>query len=154
VKYFIVQTHKAIEDSLEINGWQEKIHKNFLNPEELYKIPKRIVLKVSIRRFIPFPDLVFFPFLMVTERVYEVIKMYGEITYSRDIILMNSDEQLYKHYYLLVLDNQSREERLYSERNIFWTEVKGKKKLVMSFDLVESILSRGAIGICLSNAEW
>lgn len=67
---------------------------------------------------------------------------------------MNSDEQLYKHYYLLVLDNQSREERLYSERNIFWTEVKGKKKLVMSFDLVESILSRGAIGICLSNAEW
>lgn len=86
MKYFIVQTHKAIEDSLEINGWQEKIHKNFLNPEELYKIPKRIVLKVSIRRFIPFPDLVFFPFLMVTERVYEVIKMYGEITYSRDII--------------------------------------------------------------------
>lgn len=154
MRYYMIQTHPLFLNSIEITGWREEINKDCLCLNEFYKVPERSAFPVKIGEGIPFPDIITIPFLMVSELVYKVIKMYGDMIYTRDVILMDSVHDIYMRYYLVVFDNTEDRGAPIPERNIFYKNINGTKRLLVSLDFAESILRRGAIGIELCKFEF
>ena len=103
MRYYIIKTQTLFLKSMRIFDWREKINPDWLCLSELYRIPKRIVLPVEIKEYIPYPDMITEPVLMVSELVYKVIKMYGEMVYTRDVILTDHKSCENKRYYLSLI---------------------------------------------------
>lgn len=153
MQYFTMQTQKLFLESLNIIGWQEKINKDWICLDELHRIPKRILLPVGKRDTVPFPDIISSPFLMVTDLIYGVIKMYGDLVYTRDVILMDYKNHIHKRYYLLVFNNIEGSGSAIWDYNIFYKNINKVRKIVVRLDFAESILRRGATGIWLEKID-
>ena len=153
MRYYIIKTQTLFLKSMWIFDWREKINPDWLCLSELYRIPKRIVLPVEIKEYIPYPDMITEPVLMVSELVYKVIKMYGEMVYTRDVILTDHKSCENKRYYLVVFENTENKQWPIQECNIFFRNLNGIRTLFASIDLVESILRRGAVGLHLDKID-
>lgn len=154
MKYFTLQTQQLFLDSLQIKEWSRQINTQWLCVDELYRVPKRMVFPVSLREFMPLPDIITFPFLMITDLVYQVVKMYGDMAFTRDIVLMDYKNDMQTRYYLLVFDDLAAKKIPIAERNIFYADIAGTRKLVVSLDFAESILRRGIVGITLEEISF
>lgn len=147
MRYFILREHSDLARQLHINGWRNQINPQWICFEELYRIPHHTILSVENKKETPLPDVITAPFLMVSEMVYKIMKMYGEGLYYRDVIL--GDEEKYHHYYLILLKNAEKEKKAVESASIFYKRIENKQEVVVNLDFAESILRRGAVGIWL-----
>ena len=153
MRYFILRQNPFLGQKIQLNGWQEKINTKWICFQDFYKTPRRCVLTASFGENTPFPDIVINPFLLLSKLIMDVVKLYGEPVYRRDIIIINEQEQQSKQYYLTMLEMVGQGRILWEERNLFCMEIKNKKEIVASQDFAESILRRGAVGIDLEEVE-
>lgn len=145
--YFILRQHPFLGQRLQLNGWQEKINPKWICFQDFYKTPRRCVLTASLGENTPFPDIITIPFLLLSKLIMDVVELYGESVYRRDIIIVNEQDQQSKQYYLAMLETVGQGRILWGESNLFCMEIDSQKEIVVSQDFAESILRRGAVGI-------
>lgn len=110
-------------------------------------------MTASIGENVPFPDIVIAPFLLLSNLMMDVVKLYGEPVYKRDVIIISEHNQQSKQYYLTMLETAGKGRILLEESNLFCMDIKNQKEIVVSQDFAESILRRGAVGIDLEEIE-
>lgn len=149
VRYFIMRQHPFFSERFRLSEWQEKINPKWLCFQEFYKTPRRCVLTASIGENVPFPDIVTTPFLLLSNLMMDVVKIYGEPVYKRDVIIINEQNMQSKQYYLSMLETVGQGRILWEDSNLFYIDSKKQKEIIVSQDFAESILRRGAVGIDL-----
>ena len=153
VRYFIMRQNTFFSVRFRLNEWQEKINPKWLCFQDFYKTPRRCILTASIGENVPFPDIVIAPFLLLSNLMMDVVKLYGEPVYKRDVIIISEHNQQSKQYYLTMLETAGKGRILLEESNLFCMDIKNQKEIVVSQDFAESILRRGAVGIDLEEIE-
>ena len=153
VRYFIMRQNTFFSERFRLNEWQEKINPKWLCFQDFYKTPRRCILTASIGENVPFPDIVIAPFLLLSNLMMDVVKLYGEPVYKRDVIIISEHNQQSKQYYLTMLETAGKGRILLEESNLFCMDIKNQKEIVVSQDFAESILRRGAVGIDLEEIE-
>lgn len=100
---------------------------------------------IKIPEFICMTDILFQPVFMVSETVFECIRLYEPYIKSKRIILYN--EQYCGIFYILLLELKSLEnKKTLFNKHIFRIQDGFKDKVVVSLELLESLLKRYAIG--------
>ena len=153
VRYFIMRQNTFFSERFRLNEWQEKINPKWLCFQDFYKTPRRCILTASIGENVPFPDIVIAPFLLLSNLMMDVVKLYGEPVYKRDVIIISEHNQQSKQYYLTMLETAGKGRILLEESNLFCMDIKNQMEIVVSQDFAESILRRGAVGIDLEEIE-
>ena len=153
VRYFIMRQNTFFSERFRLNEWQEKINPKWLCFQDFYKTPRRCILTASIGENVPFPDIVIAPFLLLSNLMMDVVKLYGAPVYKRDVIIISEHNQQRKQYYLTMLETAGKGRILLEESNLFCMDIKNQKEIVVSQDFAESILRRGAVGIDLEEIE-
>ena len=153
VRYFIMRQNTFFSERFRLNEWQEKINPKWLCFQDFYKTPRRCILTASIGENVPFPDIVIAPFLLLSNLMMDVVKLYGEPVYKRDVIIISEHNKQSKQYYLTMLETAGKGRILLEESNLFCMDIKNQKEIVVSQDFAESILRRGAVGIDLEEIE-
>lgn len=168
MKYFILKPDRKFNDGpiMKMNTIDCKL----ICKEEFHKIPKRQVLSMTMKDTTLFPELITVPYFLVSEKMMSVIQMYGDMIRKRDLMLIDSAVKIVKRYFVVLFekltcdtienkDNGARvlhlknEGRPLRERNIFETELEGKREIIINLDFAESILRRDAFGIDLEEIE-
>ncbi len=100
---------------------------------------------IKIPEFICMAGVLFQPVFMVSEIAYECIRLYEPYIKSKRIVLYN--EQYCGIFYILILESRLLEDKssLFN-RHILSVKDQSKDKVVVSLDLLESLLKRHIIG--------
>ncbi len=87
-----------------MEGWKENFGQGGLCKEQFYKIPKRQIVSITTTCDTVFPAFIKSPYLLVSEMVMSVIRMYGDMTLTKDIVFVDSDKQVVRRYFLTLLN--------------------------------------------------
>lgn len=93
-----------------------------------------------------FPDMIFMPVFMVSEMAYQCIRMYEP--YIRFKRLLLYDEERVEIFYIPLLEkvNSLNNKKELFNRHLFFIEGKHSESIILSLDLLESLLKRKFIG--------
>lgn len=168
MRYFIVEVNPAYQSAPVIINWYGKFDVRMINPKEHHKLPKRKLLMIQNYKNTVFTDIITFPFLLVSEKVYDVIKIYEPRTPFKQIVLLDSVNQAAQLYYLPILavcDCLSEKSELNLDKSVIrraviepeetqdksFFRIGGVKNAyyVMRLDLAESLLRRDVKGLGL-----
>ena len=138
------------------------------------KLPKRQLFTTEPSSQIKFTDIILSPFLLVSSKVVEVIKIYREHCFYREVIILDQVSGQSEMYYLPVFDETNSLQIVYKkyedgieilnperpagepvvvDKNIFWVRNCGKRHTIISLNLAESLLRRDISGIGLVETE-
>ena len=172
MKYFEIGNTPELKYAPQIHGWHGKFDVRDIRLESYPKLPKRQLFIIEPSENTIFTDIILYPFLMVTPKVMDVISMYKEVCFYRDIFLVNQLKRESQLYYLPVFnetDELKIEEKNYVERistpfvqgrervnvasHIFWINDSLKRHTIISLDLAESFLRREVFGLGITEVE-
>ncbi|SFR89010.1 hypothetical protein [Anaeromicropila populeti] len=162
MKYFLVESDKKYTDAPFLIDWFQKIRIENIEKGRSHLLPQRLVLPIRSNKDTVFIDVIFFPFLLVTETVRKVIAMYEPKTIFKQIALLDGKFEKTELYHLPILEKMNCElkkgqlvteiELEYSkikEKTIFQFTYQNSTYTVMRLDILESILRRGARGLSI-----
>lgn len=170
MKYFELTGHPRYKFTPRLVNWYNEFDVRDIRIDRFYKLPERHLLTVESSDKMKFSDAIFFPFLLVSQMVKNVIKMYGDAAYFREIMLLDPRLGKSQLYYLPVFEETSELQFVYKtfdrgnvkiespenscnivtlDRNIFWINGHKKRHTIISLDLAESLLRREASGVDL-----
>lgn len=173
MKYFLIQTNPLYVTAPDLIDWRDKISKRFVRQGVSYHIPKRELYFIRPNPNTIFPDVVSFPFFIVTKLIKEVIKMYEPKLVYKELVLLDREYKLCEVYHLPILPEvdclSSRSELsadhsmikrgilnencLRDSPSIFFIGGVRNTYVAARLDIVESMLRRGARGIGLTPLE-
>lgn len=161
MKYFLMEENKKNPNDPQIIDWYGKINVSDINRYDCAKIPSKLGLNVRSNKDLVFPEIIFFPFLLVSDEVYELIKKFEPNMKKKDIILTDSVYGKVKVYHLPIVDeinclsdssklnadksvihNAVIEEDLAGDKSIFVLEGINKRQVVVRLDMAEALLRR------------
>jgi len=172
MKYFQLTLNPRYNPAPYIRGWSQKYDTRFISAKSSHKLPSRDLLFVEPDENLVFPDVLSFPFFLVTVKVLNAIKLYQPTMVSKQIILLdgkNSKSETYflpilnsvdcvhpdtvwksdkKHFKALILDKSN-----LGKDVIFRPAGASHSIAIINLDLAESILRRDAKGIGLTPVE-
>lgn len=170
MKYFEIQDSPELKYAPKLKNWYGKFDVRDISPLGFPKLPERELFFIESSENTIFTDIILFPFLLISPMVRDVIQMYREVCFCRDIILLDQQSGKSMVYYLPVLDETRsvqvvgksfkngvclsepellNREKLYIDRNLFWVRDKNKRHIVISMDMAESLIRRNVIGLGL-----
>ena len=166
MKYFLMQTDPLYVDAPVLQDWSGTIDRTKIKPGLSHQLPARTLLNIYPNVHTTFTDIVDFPFLLLSKRCMDVVKMYEPQVISKQIILLDAENRNKQTYYLPILphlDCLSEESVLspdgselregvldlsrVSSKGIFHISGLSHFYTVMRLDVLESMLRRGARGI-------
>lgn len=174
MKYFEIQDSPELKYGPRIMRWFEKFDVRNIKMETFPKLPKRQIFFVESSEKTMYTDIVIFPFLLISPKVLEVIKMYKERCFYRDAVLLDQGAGKAVRYYLPVFDEtsmlqvveknakngknlfaktQSDLTKVFPEKHIFWVRDSFKRHTIISLDMAESLLNREITGLGLKEIE-
>lgn len=174
MKYFLLQADTRLNTLPEIFEWFQRVDRRNIRMGKSYKIEDRqlFFIKSSPNTF--FPDVLSFPFFMVSERMMQVIMLYEPKTIFKEIVLLDSKHAKSHIYYIPVLEyldclsdksiltrdkstilNAVINLDKVGDKSIFYIAGVGNLYTVARLDIVESFLRRGVktIGLCETAIE-
>ncbi len=174
MKYFEVQDTPELKYAPRLRNWYGKFDVRNICPEGYPRLPERELFFIEPSEKTMFTDIILSPFLLVSEMIREVLHMYREPCFFRDIILLDQSNGRSKMYYLPVLD-ETRRIQMYKkvykngicisehrpseykpiqiDRNFFWIRGAKKRHIIISMDMAESLLRRNVAGLGLEEVE-
>lgn len=172
MKYFLLRTDPQFHNIPKIRDWFEKVDRRNIRMGKSYKIENRQLFFVENDPQIVFPDVLSFPFFMVTEVLRDVILAYEPKTIFKEIVLLEQENAKTCTYFMPILDyinclapastlTRDRStiidavldlERL-NGQSIFYIESVGNLYTVARLDIVESFLRRGALALGLTEVK-
>ena len=167
MKYFEIVKNPKIKRAPTIINWYGHFDVRNIKLDTFAKLPERELLIVEMTEKEIFTDFIMFPFLLISHEVKQVIEMYGDICFCRQIILLNQSNGTSEIYYLPVLDESDTMQFYYKEfedgtclngkqeqkqvfnvdKNIFWISDSLTRHTIISMDMAESLLRRGMTGL-------
>lgn len=151
VKYFILENDEKNVMPRVIN-WYGQINPRYLCMEKYNKLPERVILDMELGRNFVYTDIITNPFLMVSKEAWQVISIYQDMPFI-GAILFDVKNVGQAFYYIPVLPRvKSLERRDIGKQVLFKLDTIAENRIYIRIDLVESLLSRNAIGICLKKA--
>ena len=167
VKYFEIQDSPELKYAPQLKNWYGTFDVRDIRIDTFPKLPERQLFTIEPCENTVFTDIILFPFLLVSPMVKEVIEMYLEHCYFRIVILLDQFNKESRLYYLPVLDETSdiqlqriqykdgenipgtfneEREKIEMDRNLFWIKDLQKRHIILSLDMVESLIRRGVTG--------
>ena len=121
-------------------------------------MPKRELFVIESSEKTIFTDIILFPFLLLSPNVMDVIKMYRERCFCREVILLDQLNGKSEVYYLPVFDETEKflirnredlmqEEEVNLKKEIFWIRDSFKRHTIISLELAESLVRREITGL-------
>ena len=174
MKYFEIQDSPELKYAPQLKDWYGRFDVRNINPLGYPKLPERELFFVEKSENIIFTDIILFPFLLISPLVREVIQMYREVCFYREIILLDQQSGLSKIYYLPVLDETksiqlvkkqyknevcqlkfepANNREVFIDRNLFWVRDAKKRHTIISLDMAESLIRRNVIGLGLQEVK-
>lgn len=157
MKFFELQEAPELKYAPNLENWYGKFDVRDISLENYYKLPERQLFTLKPSQKIIFTDIILFPFLLVSPKVAEVIRMYRERCFCRDVILLDQISGRSELYYLPVFDETDklliRDSKVLTEneevqsKKIFWVKDACKRRTILSLDLAESLLKREVTGL-------
>ncbi len=171
MKYFEIQDSPELKYAPQLKDWFGRFDVRDICPLGFPKLPERELFFIEPSENTLFTDIILFPFLLISPMVLDVINMYREVCFYREIILLDQQSGLSKIYYLPVFDETrsvflvekqykngislsefpslGNSKRIYTDRNIFWVRDTKKRHIVISLDMAESLIRRNVTGLGL-----
>lgn len=164
MKYFEIQDAPVLKYAPRLENWYGKFDVRNIGISTFPKLPKRQLFTVKPSEKTIFTDFILFPFLLLSPKVTDVIKMYREICFCRDVILLDQSSGKSELYYLpvfdeterlLVRENQNCEsgKALEVDKHIFWVRDSLKRHTIISLDLAESLFRREVTGLGIKEVK-
>jgi len=158
MKYFEIQSAPETKYAPRLEQWYGKFDVRDIGISTFPKLPKRQLFIIEPSEKTIYTDFILFPFLLLSFKVIDVIKMYREICFYRDVILLDQISGKSELYHLPVFDetdkllvrekqdDQSGKE-VKVDKHIFWVRDSQKRHTIISLDLAESLFRRGVKGL-------
>lgn len=174
MKYFEVQDTPELKYAPQLKNWYGTFDVRDIRLETFPKLPDMQMFLLESSENTVFTDIILFPFLLISPMVLEVIKLYHECCFFRNVILLNPFNQESKLYYLPVFSEISniqlykkkydngnnitdmvipQKEAISPDNNIFWVRDSKKRHIILSMDIAESLIRRGVTGLGLCEVE-
>lgn len=104
MKYFeLTLDRDTYKTAPKLINWYRVQDVRLIKWESYHKLQKRQIYNIEPSSETIFTDIVSFPFLLVSTMVKDVIEMYGDEVIFREIILMDSQNEIEQVYYLPVM---------------------------------------------------
>ena len=172
MKYFELQDNPDLKYAPRIKNWYDKLDTRDITLARFPDLPQRQLFILDSAEKIIFTDLILFPFLLVSPSVMNVIQMYKELCFFRDVVLLDQVGGESKLYHLPVFNETSKlqvvekgdkllgdlhfnqlNEKVYLDKKIFWVNDSEKRHTIISLDLAESMLKRNITGLGIKEVE-
>lgn len=172
MKYFELQDNPDLKYAPKIKNGHGIIATRDITLEKYPELPKYQLFILNPATKIIFTDFILYPFLLVSPSVMDVIQMYKELCFYREVILLDQIGGESKLYYLpvfketnklIVIEKENKvledsdfarlNEKVYLDNNIFWVRDSQKRHTIISLDLMESLLRRNITGIGIKEVE-
>ena len=164
MKYFELREAPELKYAPQLENWYGKFDVRDIKLEGFPRLPDRQLFTIKPSDRTIFTDIIQFPFLLLSLKVTEVIKMYRERCFCRDVILLDQISGKSELYQLPVFDETdklsirerqdgAKNETVELDKHIFWVRDSLKRHTVISLDLAESLLRREVTGLGLKEIE-
>ena len=158
MKYFEIVDAPEHKYAPKLKNWYGKIDVRDICINRYPDLPERELFVIESSEKTIFTDIILFPFLLLSSNVMNVIKMYRERCFYREVILIDQLNRKSELYYLPVFDETkkilirdreevSQEKKINLTKNIFWIQDSFKRHTIISLDLAESLLRREVTGL-------
>lgn len=169
MKYFLLKTHPAYTIAPDIINSFLTFHPRYRNPGESYQLPDRYLLEIQPNADTVFTDIISSPYLLVSQLVKAVIRLYHPKMIFKEIVLVEAKNDLAEVYYMPILplvnclhaSSQCNIDCSVIKHGVLDKSMLNDQKIfrigdaysangpyyVVHLDLAESILRRGARGI-------
>lgn len=173
-KYFKLHDTPELKYAPRIKNLFGKLDIRDIQLKTYPKLPERLVLFVEPSEKNIFTDIILSPFLLVSPSVLDVVKMYKDVCFYREVILIDQLQRKSQLYFLPVFDETSvlrivekeyengrciskppeqYRERAAVSKNIFCVVDSLKRHTVISIEMAESLIRRGIFGLGLKEVE-
>lgn len=172
MKYFELQSSPDLKYAPRIKDWNGKIDTRNITLEKYPDLPQFQLFIVDSTAKIIYTDFILFPFLLVSQSVMDIIRMYKELCFYRDVILLDQATGESKLYYLPVFNETNKlrvietgdkmlsdpdfcscNVKVYFDKHIFWINDSQKRHTIISLDMAESLLKRNITGLGIKEVE-
>lgn len=167
MKFFKIQDSPDLKYCPKLLNWYGKFDVRNIRLDQYPELPEQELFLLEPAEKVIFTDIILFPFLLVSPMIRDVIKMYHEICYFRQVLLLDQKHEKSEIYFLPVLSEfnaiklveitygedgqafhaQSSEKEVSINKNIFWVRDSVKRHTIISLDFAESLLRRNVIGL-------
>ena len=152
MKYFVLENDERNVMPRVIN-WYQTVNPQYLCMEKYEKLPPKVILDMKLGNNYVYTDIITNPFFMVSEEAGQVMFMYDKRLQFITAILLDVNNKDQAVYYIPVLPRvESLSKSAIGNLVVFKLEDAIKSKIFIRIDLAESLLERGAKGICLKEA--
>ncbi len=171
MNYFLLESDPLYTDAPVISEWKS-ISLEHIMPGKSHQIPARSILHVVPNTYMTFVDIIEFPFLLISKKCMDVVKIYEPQIVSKQVILLDTENRKKQTYYLPILPHLE----CLSEKSILSPDKSELRKgilnlskvgtegifhisdlshfyTVVRLDVLESILKRGVRGIKVTPME-
>lgn len=173
-KYFELQETPELKYAPRIKSLFGKFDIRTIQLETYPQIPERQVFIVEPSNKTIFTDIILSPFLMISSTVLDVIKMYKDLCFYREVYLIDQLQRKSQLYFLPVFNetralsvegieydngkniskqSQQQGEKVFVNKNIFWVSDSLKRHTILSMDIAESLIRREVFGLGLKEVE-
>ena len=172
MKYFLISSEMNNISLPQITDWHQKIDSRDITPERAGNIPPWTRLDVDTGISTVFSDILSVPGFLVSSMVYGVLRLYDPYIQYRRMVLFDKSKKVMELYHLPILpvcDCLLPESELSRDNSKILHGVIALEKtqhrpvvklggvtathIAFRFDVVESVLRRGAKGIKLMELE-
>lgn len=164
LKYFELQDTPELKYAPRIENWFGQFDVRDIGLMGYPRLPERQLFTIEPSEHTIFTDIILFPFLLISPKAMDVVKMYKELCFYRDVILLDQTSGKSELYHLPVFNETEkiliREKQDESsigsvilDKNIFWVRDSIKRHTIISLDLAESLLRRNITGIGIKEVE-
>ncbi|RDY32218.1 hypothetical protein [Lachnotalea glycerini] len=172
MRFFMIEEDKEYVNKPQIKNWIKTIAPRDLYMREYSKIPKRALFHIEPHKNTVFIDIITIPFLLISKKIYSVVKKYEPNLQFKEIILLDRKYAKAEEYFLPILEKKDCLTEK-SEFNLDHSVIKravidcektddrciftfnqGSNITVIRLDLAESILRREAFGFYLKEVEY
>lgn len=164
MKYFELQEGPELKYAPRLENWYGKFDVRDIGLEGYPRIPKKQLFTIEPSENTIFTDIILFPFLLISPKVMDVIKMYKELCFYTNVILLDQVSGKSELYHLPVFNETKkifiREKQgkaskasVILDTNVFWVRDSLKRHTIISLDLAESLLRRNITGIGIKEVE-
>jgi hypothetical protein len=164
LKYFELQDGPELKYAPRLENWYGKFDVRDIRLEGYPRIPKRQLFTIEPSENTIFTDIILFPFLLISPKVMDVIKMYKELCFYTNVILLDQVSGKSELYHLPVFhetkklfirekQGKTSNESVIVDTNVFWVRDSLKRHTIISLDLAESLLRRNVTGIGIKEVE-
>ncbi len=160
MRYFLL-TDNGRNPFPEIKGWSQVLDVRKLNRREYRELPSFFQLDMRLGMDWVLPDVLLFPFLLLSEHAKDIVSFYDPDIPWRFATLFDDGKKECASYFCPILEEEDcvlegtyqegGDVRLDGKRMkglpLFQIRMKDKKKTIIRMDLAESLLVRHAVGL-------